>query len=53
MKTIISKVMIILLILNLIAPFSAFASNEIVLYNCGEEVRLTNGLFESNGKIYT
>ena len=52
MKTIISKVMIILLILNLIAPFSAFASNEIVLYNCGEEVRLNNGLYESNGKIY-
>ncbi len=52
MKTIISKVMIILLMLNLIAPFSAFASNEIVLYNCGEKVRLTNGLYESNGKIY-
>ena len=52
MKTIISKVLIILLMLNLIAPFSAFASNEITLYNCGEEVRLSIGLYESNGKIY-
>lgn len=52
MKTIISKVMIILLFINLFAPFSAFASNETTLYNCGEEVRLSIGLYESNGKIF-
>lgn len=52
MKTIISKVMIILLFINLFAPFSAFAANETTLYNCGEEVRLSIGLYESNGKIF-
>lgn len=44
MKTIISKVLIILLMLNLIAPFSAFAAEDKVIYNCGEKIRLTNGL---------
>lgn len=52
MKTIMSKVMIILLMLNLIAPFSAFAAENKVIYNCGEKVRLTVDLYESNGKIY-
>lgn len=52
MKTIISKVMIILLMLNLIAPFSAYASQEIIIYNCDKIVELDYEMGEFYGKKY-
>ena len=52
MKTIISKVLIILLMLNLIAPFSVYATENISIYNCGEQIRLRKGLAEYYGRNY-
>lgn len=52
MKTIISKLMALLILINAIIPTTAFANGENVIYNCGYEVEFANGIYEYNGKIY-
>ena len=52
MKKIISKMLILLFLLNLIAPFSVFAANDITIYNCEKIVTLDYGIEQFYDKNY-
>ena len=52
MKTIITKLLILILIINAVIPMTAFANDTFALYNRGEEVILENDLYTYNGDKY-
>ncbi len=52
MKTIISKILILVLVFNLIATAVVFSSDEVILYNRGEEIFTEYGLYRYNGDVY-
>ena len=52
MKTIITKLLILILIINAVIPMTAFANDTFTLYNRGEEVILENDLYTYNGDKY-
>ena len=52
MKKVISKILIMTIIFNIIVSFSALASGETTLYNCGHVVDLEHDLQTYNGNLY-
>ena len=52
MKTIITKLLVLILIINAVIPMTAFANDTFALYNRGEEVILENDLYTYNGDKY-
>lgn len=52
MKNLLSKLLVLLILFNSIIPTTAFADDNVVIYNCGYAVEFENGIQEYNGKIY-
>ena len=52
MKRIVSKLLVLVLVFNILSIFSAFASDEYSVYNCGELVELEHGVKTYNGNLY-